>query len=153
MEDALPVSAAQVGRAGLRARRHHGGHDRGALAVPGSALGPTSRSGRILHRRIAHLGADRVGLDQVVVQSLHEPALALGSGSDGLDLTRRLLAAAADHLEENGLLVVEVGNSWPALEQAYPKVAFTWLEFEHGGHGVFALSARELQDYDASWRG
>ncbi|MCP5164475.1 MAG: 50S ribosomal protein L3 N(5)-glutamine methyltransferase [Pseudomonadales bacterium] len=96
---------------------------------------------------------DREDLAALPAEYLHEPALALGSGSDGLDLTRRLLAAAADHLEETGLLVVEVGNSWPALEQAYPKVAFTWLEFEHGGHGVFALSARELQDYDASWRG
>ncbi len=83
----------------------------------------------------------------------HEPELALGSGADGLDLTRALLAAAADHLVDSGLLVVEVGNSWAALEQAYPQVPFTWLEFEHGGHGVFALTARELQDYGASLRG
>lgn len=82
----------------------------------------------------------------------HEPALALGSGDDGLELTRRILAAARDHLQDTGLLVVEVGNSWPALEKAYPRVPFTWLEFEQGGHGVFALTAVELQSYSASLR-
>ncbi len=81
----------------------------------------------------------------------HEPPLALGSGSDGLLLTRRILAAAAAFLEPHGLLVVEVGNSEAALQAAFPRVPFTWLEFAHGGHGVFVLSARELQDYAASF--
>jgi ribosomal protein L3 glutamine methyltransferase len=79
-----------------------------------------------------------------------EPELALGSGPDGLFLTRQILSRAADYLADNGLLVVEVGNSWEALEEAYPRVPFTWLEFEHGGHGVFALTAAELQDYRES---
>jgi ribosomal protein L3 glutamine methyltransferase len=83
----------------------------------------------------------------------HEPALALGSGSDGLALTREILGRAADFLEETGLLVVEVGNSWVNLEQAYPDVPFTWLEFENGGHGVLALTAKELQSYRASLAG
>jgi ribosomal protein L3 glutamine methyltransferase len=80
----------------------------------------------------------------------HEPELALGSGPDGLDLTRKILRHARDYLEDSGLLVVEVGNSWSALEQAYPRLPLTWLEFEQGGHGVFALTAKELQDYGAS---
>lgn len=83
----------------------------------------------------------------------HEPELALGSGADGLDITRRILAQAREHLRDSGLLVVEVGNSWPALEAAYPQVPFTWLAFEHGGEGVFALTAAELQEYSASLRG
>ncbi|QFU76049.1 50S ribosomal protein L3 N(5)-glutamine methyltransferase [Halioglobus maricola] len=82
----------------------------------------------------------------------HEPELGLGSGHDGLDLTRQILAQVADHLEPSGLLILEVGNSWTALDAAYPDVAFTWLEFEHGGHGVLALTAQELQEYAASLR-
>jgi len=83
----------------------------------------------------------------------HEPALALASGDDGLELTRRLLAAAEDHLQPSGLLVVEVGNSWEALEAAFPQLPFTWLEFEQGGHGVFVLTARELVESRPSLRG
>ena len=95
---------------------------------------------------------DAVDLATMPAEYHHEPALALGSGSDGLDLTRQILARAQDYLTDSGLLVVEVGNSWEALEQAYPLVPFTWLEFTRGGHGVFALNAQELQDYSASLR-
>lgn len=74
----------------------------------------------------------------------HEPELALASGEDGLDFTRRLLQQAADHLSDKGLLVLEVGNSWPALEQAFPQVAFQWVEFTQGGHGVCVLRRDQL---------
>ncbi len=80
----------------------------------------------------------------------HEPPLALGSGADGLDLTRCILEAAAEFLQPHGLLVVEVGNSWEQLQSTYPDVPFTWLEFERGGDGVFALTAQELQSYRES---
>lgn len=74
-----------------------------------------------------------------------EPELGLASGDDGLDFTRRLLTEATDYLSEQGLLLVEVGNSWPALEAAYPALPFTWVEFERGGHGVFVLTAADLR--------
>ena len=73
-----------------------------------------------------------------------EPALGLASGVDGLDITRRILREAAAHLEEGGLLVVEVGNSWVALDEAFSQIGFTWLEFERGGHGVFCMTRDEL---------
>ena len=75
----------------------------------------------------------------------HEPELALAAGDDGLDLVRIMLAQAADYLTDDGLLVVEVGNSWPALAAAYPQLPFIWPEFERGGHGVFVLQARDLR--------
>lgn len=77
----------------------------------------------------------------------HEPELGLAAGDDGLDLAHRILRGAARHLTANGWLVVEVGNSWEALEAIYPEVSFTWLEFAHGGHGVFAISAEQLREH------
>ena len=87
---------------------------------------------------------DARDLAEMPAEYHREPAQGLASGEDGLDLTRRILRDAADHLEEGGLLVIEVGNSWVALEQAYPTLPFTWLEFERGGHGVFALTREQL---------
>lgn len=69
----------------------------------------------------------------------HEPALALGSGADGLDLTRQLLSEAPRHLTPEGVLFIEVGNSAPALEAAFPELPFTWLELADGGHGIAVL--------------
>lgn len=80
-----------------------------------------------------------------------EPEIALGSGDDGLDFTRRLLREARQHLSEQGLLVVEVGNSWPDLEAAFPDVPFIWLDFADGGHGVFVLSAAQLDEFAGSF--
>ena len=73
-----------------------------------------------------------------------EPEIGLGSGSDGLDFTRKLLAQARHFLNDGGLLVVEVGNSWPALAEAYPDIPFEWVEFENGGDGVFVLRKEHL---------
>jgi ribosomal protein L3 glutamine methyltransferase len=74
----------------------------------------------------------------------HEPALGLRSGSDGLEVVARILAGARAHLRPGGALVVEVGNSAEAVAAARPDLPFTWLEFAHGGSGVFLLTAEEL---------
>jgi ribosomal protein L3 glutamine methyltransferase len=74
----------------------------------------------------------------------HEPDLALRAGVDGLDVVRRILRGAEAHLEPGGVLVVEVGDSEERLQRAYPAVPFLWLEFEHGGGGVFMLTRDEI---------
>lgn len=77
----------------------------------------------------------------------HEPRLGLEAGHDGLDIVRRMLPQLSTHLNPGGIVVIEVGNSWEALEDAYPDVPFTWLEFEHGGHGIFLLTKEQLVEY------
>jgi ribosomal protein L3 glutamine methyltransferase len=74
----------------------------------------------------------------------HEPDLALRAGADGLDVVRRILAGAEDHLEPGGVLLVEVGDSEERLQHAFPAVPFLWLEFARGGGGVFVLTRDEL---------
>ncbi len=77
----------------------------------------------------------------------HEPVIGLGSGKDGLDVTRRILSDAVHYLNEGGVLVVEVGASWDLLEQAYPEVTFTWHEMGEGIEGVFVFTYSELLNY------
>lgn len=75
---------------------------------------------------------------------LHEPALALGSGHDGLDATRIILGHAAQHLSGNGVLIVEIGHNRDALEAAYPDLPFTWLDVSAGDQFVFMLHRNDL---------
>ncbi|EPF75288.1 50S ribosomal protein L3 N(5)-glutamine methyltransferase [Acinetobacter indicus] len=77
----------------------------------------------------------------------HEPELALAAGQDGLDLVRKMLAQAADYLTEDGLIVIEVGNSEWAMKQNFNTVDFHWLQFQKGGSGIFALTAAQCRQY------
>ena len=74
----------------------------------------------------------------------HEPRLGLASGADGLDSVRAIFADARSHLEDDGILVVEVGNTEAALLKAFPRLPFVWPRIAMGGGGVFLLNARDL---------
>ena len=75
-----------------------------------------------------------------------EPRIALAAGKDGLDSVRAIFAAAPRFLADDGLLVVEVGNTEKALMRAFPRLPFIWPEIAMGGGGVFILRAADLQE-------
>ncbi len=76
-----------------------------------------------------------------------EPAMGLVSEQSGLAIPLKVLAETGRHLHDQGLLVLETGYTWPALDAALPDVPLLWLEFEHGGEGVCALTAQQLRRY------
>lgn len=90
---------------------------------------------------------DAEDMADLPAEFLHEPELALAAGQDGLDLVRKMLAQAADYLTQDGLIVIEVGNSEWAMKQNFNTVDFHWLQFQKGGSGIFALTAEQCRQY------
>lgn len=87
---------------------------------------------------------DAESVEQLPEEYLHEPELALGSGEDGLDVTRQIIQQAARYLNPHGVLVVEIGHNREILEQAFPELPFTWLSTSGGDGFVFLLSREQL---------
>lgn len=84
-------------------------------------------------------------IDALPAEYHHEPRLGLAAGALGLDVVERLLRQAARQLSGHGVLVCEVGDSWEALSEAWPRLPFLWLDLERGGEGVFLLEAEALR--------
>ncbi len=79
-------------------------------------------------------------------------SLALAAGETGMDIVLPMLQQARDYLTDEGILVVEVGYSQSTLQQILPEVPFFWVDFEFGGEGVFVLTAKQLETYEADFK-
>ena len=75
-----------------------------------------------------------------------EPRLAHAGGADGLDLVRRILAEAPQHLTPDGVLLVEVGRGRQALENEFSHLPFLWLDTNDSTGEVFVLSRSDLEN-------
>ena len=133
-KDALDVAAKNVAEYGLS--------DRIELIESDLFSALKGRSYDVILSNPPYVNAESVAALPPEYQA--EPALALGSGEDGLDATRQILAAAKSHLNPGGLLVVEIGHNRDVLEATYPALPFTWLDTEGGEQFVFMLRREDL---------
>jgi ribosomal protein L3 glutamine methyltransferase len=75
---------------------------------------------------------------------LHEPAMALAGGADGMDIVRRIVSGARSHLNPGGVLIVEVGHNRELVEAAFPSLEFVWLTNASEEEKVFLLREDQL---------
>jgi ribosomal protein L3 glutamine methyltransferase len=88
---------------------------------------------------------DGPGMAGLPPECRHEPRLAFDGGKDGLALVRRIVDEAGRHLNEGGGLLCEIGRGRKALERAYPRMPFLWLDTETSTGEVFWLDADRLR--------
>ncbi|MBE2262713.1 MAG: 50S ribosomal protein L3 N(5)-glutamine methyltransferase [Burkholderiaceae bacterium] len=81
---------------------------------------------------------------------LAEPALALAGGTDGMDFIRKLLADAPDHMNDDAVLVLEIGNERDHFETAFPQLEAVWLETSAGDDQVLLLTRESLLAWNSS---
>ncbi len=83
-------------------------------------------------------------MDALPAEYRHEPAVALAAGEDGLDVVRRILAEAREHLNPAGILAIEVGHNQDLVEAAFPDLPAVWLDTEHAEGKIFLLTRDDL---------
>ncbi|MEY5021369.1 MAG: ribosomal protein glutamine methyltransferase [Pseudomonadota bacterium] len=85
-------------------------------------------------------------VDSFPMEFLKEPSMALGSGEDGLDHTIRIINEAKRYLNDDGILIVEIGHNKEVLLNKFPKLKFQWLDVSLGNDFVFMLQKSQLPD-------
>jgi ribosomal protein L3 glutamine methyltransferase len=133
-KDALDVAARNIGDYGLedRVRLH-----RGDLFKP--------LSGKRYDLIISNPPyVDAQGMAELPRECRAEPKLAFDGGDDGLAIVRRILDQAGQHLTPQGGLLCEIGRCRPALETAYPRTGFLWVDSADSEGEVFWIASAEL---------
>jgi ribosomal protein L3 glutamine methyltransferase len=87
---------------------------------------------------------DAQGMAELPRECRAEPKLAFDGGADGLDIVRRILNKASQHLTPEGGLLCEIGRGREALGAAFPQLPLMWLDSEDSEAEVFWIGAADL---------
>ena len=131
--DAIEVARQNIADYGLESR---------ITLLQGDALAPLTGKYDLILSNPPYVTAESMA--ELPAEYRHEPEMALGSGEDGLDVVRKLLAGARALLNPGGVLMVEVGHNRHIVEAAFPDLPFTWLADEHAEDMIFMLREDEL---------
>lgn len=74
----------------------------------------------------------------------HEPSLALAGGDDGMDLVRIILEQAPAHLNDQGILVLEIGHERAHFEAAFPELEPVWLDTAQASDQILLLTREQF---------
>lgn len=139
--DAVDIDAAALEVARINIERHQVGDQ--VRAIQSNCFEALSgKKYDIIFSNPPYVGADEMAT--LPPEYAHEPRHALLAEDDGLAIVLDILKNAVHYLSETGVLLVETGNSAPLLQERFPEIAFTWLEQEHGGDGIFLLTYEQL---------
>jgi ribosomal protein L3 glutamine methyltransferase len=140
--DAVDISAAALEVAGINVRGHRLGR-RVRLYQSDHFAALKGATYDIIVSNPPYVGSRE--LRALPPEYRHEPRIGLAAGSAGLDSVRIILRRARRHLRPGGLLIVEVGNTQSAVQRAFRRLPFVWLQFGRGGGGVFLLTREQLK--------
>ncbi|MCK1737363.1 50S ribosomal protein L3 N(5)-glutamine methyltransferase [Bradyrhizobium sp. 138] len=87
---------------------------------------------------------DAEGMAALPPECRAEPKLAFDGGRDGLDVVRRILLEAPDHLTPDGGLICEIGRGRELVDEAFPELPLLWLDTEDSEGEVFWIAAADL---------
>jgi ribosomal protein L3 glutamine methyltransferase len=130
---ALEVAASNVERHGLQ--------DRITLAQGDGLAAAPGRFDLILCNPPY---VNRTSMTQLPPEYRAEPALALDGGDDGMDFVRRLLAGARSHMNDDAVLVLEIGHERAHFEATFPRLPAIWLPTSAGDDQVLLIEAESL---------
>ena len=148
--DATDISKDALEVASINVEHHHMQHQIALLESDLFAKVPAEQQYDLIISNPPYVDAEDMA--DLPEEFLHEPELALAAGQDGLDLVKIMLSQAADYLTQDGLIIIEVGNSEWAMRQNFNTVDFHWLKFAKGGSGIFALTAAQCRKYQALFK-
>jgi len=87
---------------------------------------------------------DAEGMAGLPRECRFEPKLAFDGGADGLNIIKRILNEAGQHLTPHGGLLCEIGRGRELLEAAFPQLPLLWLDTEDSEGEVFWIAAADL---------
>jgi len=138
--DALDISAEALAVAGINIERH-GLQDR-ITASLSDGLTQAKGAYDLIVCNPPYVNAQSMsGLPH---EFLHEPALALAGGNDGMDFVRGLLKQAPQYMTKDGVLVLEIGHEIEHFHAAFPSLDVTYLSTSAGDEQVLLITKQAL---------